>query len=44
VAGLLAARLGGAGEITLRRPPPVAVPLAIVAGAGQSVRWSMVVT
>ena len=37
VAGLLAARLGGAGEITLRRPPPVATPLEIVAGAGQSV-------
>ncbi|HMH90095.1 MAG TPA: hypothetical protein VK586_03320 [Streptosporangiaceae bacterium] len=37
VAGLLAARLGGAGEITLRRPPPVATALEIVAGAGQSV-------
>lgn len=37
VAGLLAARLGGAGEITLRRPPPVDTALEIVAGAGQSV-------
>ena len=37
VAGLLAARLGGAGEITLRRPPPVATPLEIATGAGPSV-------
>jgi hypothetical protein len=37
VAGLLAARLGGSAEITLRRPPPVAVPLEITAGAGRSV-------
>jgi hypothetical protein len=37
VAGLLAARLGGAAEITLRLPPPVATPLEIEAGAGQSV-------
>jgi hypothetical protein len=32
VAGLLAACLGGSGEITLRRPPPVGVPLAVSAG------------
>jgi hypothetical protein len=37
VAGLMAARLGGAGEITLRRPPPVAVPLEITTGAEPSV-------
>jgi hypothetical protein len=37
VAGLLAARLGGAGEITLRLPPPVATPLAVRAGPGPSV-------
>jgi hypothetical protein len=37
VAGLLAARLGGAGEITLRRPPPVATPLEIEMGAARSV-------
>jgi hypothetical protein len=35
VAGLLAAWLGGSGEITLRRPPPLGVPLAVRAdGAG----------
>jgi hypothetical protein len=37
VAGLMAARLGGAAEITLRRPPPVAVALAMRAGAERSV-------
>jgi hypothetical protein len=37
VAGLLAARLGGAAEITLRRPPPVGTALEIVAGGGQFV-------
>jgi hypothetical protein len=37
VAGLMAARLGGAAEITLRRPPPVAVALELQASAERSV-------
>ncbi len=34
VAGLLAARLGGPAEVTLRRPPPLDVAMAVEAADG----------
>jgi hypothetical protein len=37
VGGLLAARLGGSAEITLRQPPPVGVPLEVGGDAGDLV-------
>ena len=36
--GLIAARLGGRAEVTLRRPPPLARPMAVVCDGESSVR------
>jgi len=38
VCGLIAGRLGGQAEITLRAPPPLATPMTVESGAGDSVR------
>ena len=38
VCGLIADRLGGQAEITLRAPPPLATPMTVDSGAGDSVR------
>jgi len=38
VCGLIADRLGGQAEITLRAPAPLATPMTVESGAGDSVR------
>jgi hypothetical protein len=38
VCGLIADRLGGHAEVTLRAPPPLATPMTVERGAGGSVR------